>query len=102
MNCDNCEKRERLIASRNLAFQNRTFEIELYWKRTAYFMTAAGFIVAGIVEFITQDKVKPLIITALSLLLFIISFLWLRLNHGSKYWQKHWEDVVKKIEKAIE
>ncbi|WP_270245150.1 hypothetical protein [Lactococcus lactis] len=96
-------KLDRLIASRDKAFQNRTFEIELYWKRTAYFMTAVGAITAGIVAVLTKEGAKDTtyLMFFLSILLFIISLLWYMLNKGSKAWQERWESIVIAFEEDI-
>lgn len=68
----------------------RKFEIDLYWKRAAYFWTFTGAVMAGYITVInTSDKPKGQFI--LIILGMIFSLCWYFVNRGGKYWQLNWE-----------
>ena len=89
-----------------MALDTRKFEIELYWKRAAYFWTfialtfTSFFIVAnGSLENLNGAKETfKLIISALGIFL---SLCWFLGNKGSKYWQENWEFHVDLLEDDI-
>lgn len=113
------KKRDRtkaIEAAYRTAHRIREFEIELYWKRTAYIWAMqAAFI--GIVAFlwtggetVTQVEIVKhslvlrsntvstppylLLILALSTLALVIAWLWRMLILGAKFWQNNWERHV--------
>lgn len=81
-----CKKKEAL----NYALDIRKFEIELYWKRAAYFWTFISVTMAG---FIVAQKIgegdKAYLSVIISCLGFVFSFAWFYVNKGSKYWQEN-------------
>lgn len=86
------------------ALKTREFEIELYWKRTAYFW---AFIISIYVAYynvfmIDESEVKtfiqPAALITLSFLGFCFSLAWFMVNKGSKFWQENWEKHVKLLE----
>ena len=85
------------------ALDIRKFEIELYWKRTAYFW---AFIVANYTAYfflLVQDdlKNKNLYLTLLSFIGLLLAHAWQLSNKGSKFWQKNWEAHVSQLEKKV-
>jgi hypothetical protein len=87
------------------ALDIRKFEIELYWRRAAYFWAfiALSFTLYFIV--FTSDKIAgqlkneaELLATFLGLFL---SISWFLVNKGSKYWQENWEKQVDLLEEKV-
>src|SRR5205085_3893705 len=71
------------------ALDIRKFEIELYWKRAAYFWTLiaasfAGYFALQNVDPAKRNEPSIFIITCIG---FVLSFAWYLVNRGSKYWQ---------------
>jgi len=82
----------------------RKFEIELYWKRTSFFWTIIGAIIAGyFLAFSKLDSsVNSLkILFSLANLGLVFSIGWYFVNRGSKYWQVNWEKHLDTIEDDI-
>lgn len=82
----------------------RKFEIELYWKRTAFFWTIIGAIIAGyFLAFSKLDNgINSLkILFSLANLGLVFSIGWYFVNRGSKYWQVNWEKHLDTIEDDI-
>lgn len=82
----------------------RKFEIELYWKRTSFFWTLIGSIIAG--YFLTFSKADNSITTlkilfSLSNLGLVFSIGWYFVNRGSKFWQVNWEKHMDSIEDEV-
>lgn len=84
------------------ALDIRKFEIELYWKRAAYFWTFIGATFAGFiaVEASSAANNKDLSVM-LSCLGIVFSFAWVLVNRGSKQWQENWEKHVDMLEDEI-
>ncbi len=76
----------------------RKFEIDLYWKRAAYFWT---FIAAALAGYFALNKVpdknvdSTCLVACLGLL---FSVAWYLVNRGSKAWQHNWELHVDLLE----
>ncbi len=88
-----------------MAHDIRKFEIELYWKRAAYFWTFIAAALAG--YFLLQQRVTEgsfdsiysiYIVTCLG---FTFSLAWYLVNRGSKSWQRNWEMQVDLLEDEI-
>ena len=82
----------------------RKFEIELYWKRTSFFWTIIGAIIAGYFLALSKldDSINSLkILFSLANLGLVFSIGWYFVNRGSKYWQLNWEKHLDTIEDDI-
>ncbi len=78
------------------ALDIRKFEIELYWKRAAYFWVFIGLAFTGYFsKFPSGDKTILLIISCLGC---VFSFAWVLVNKASKKWQENWEHHVDLLE----
>jgi|TARA_B100000989_G_C19400934_1_gene409937 membrane-bound acyltransferase YfiQ involved in biofilm formation len=79
------------------ALDIRKFEIELYWKRTAYFWTLIAATFAGYVAIQSKnpDADLSLLVSSIGL---CFSIGWYFVNRGSKYWQGNWERHVDLLE----
>ncbi|MBU3069830.1 hypothetical protein KOI40_08355 [Aestuariicella sp. G3-2] len=84
------------------ALDIRKFEIELYWKRAAYFWTFIGAAFAGFiaVQASAADNKQDLSVM-LSCIGAVFSFAWVCVNRGSKQWQENWEKHVDMLEDGI-
>ena len=85
------QKRERALS---YALDNRKFEIELYWKRAAYFWTLIAAAFAGYFILASADQTKPHLIFLVGCIGTVLSVGWYLANRGSKYWQENWERHV--------
>ena len=93
------KKGERALAR---ALDTRKFEIELYWRRAAYFWTFIGAALAGFVAVQASGaETKQDLSVVLSCVGFVFSVAWLCVNRGSKYWQENWEKHVDMLEDNI-
>jgi|CZKF01.1.fsa_nt_gi hypothetical protein len=83
-----------------IALDVRKFEIDLYWKRAAYFWTiiAAAFIGFGAAQQLTDGPIRTDLSVVVSCLGTLFSFAWFCINKGSKYWQMNWEKHVDMLE----
>jgi hypothetical protein len=98
------ENRVKLRRALNRAYAQRTFEIEHYWKRAAYFW---GFQIAIFAAFgliwkeSGPQQPGPLILafSSLGILTAIANYLSAR---GSKFWQENWEKHIDILENAVE
>jgi hypothetical protein len=81
-----------------LAFQTalsaRNFEIDLFWRRSNYFLLLNAALVAGVAS--RSGSVG--LILGFSLTGFLVSTIWTRAVLGSKYWQERWESRLHRIE----
>lgn len=80
----------------------RKFEIDLYWRRAAYFWTFIGATFAGFIA--TQAsgaQNKQDLSVVLSCLGVVFSFAWVCVNRGSKFWQENWEKHVDLLENEV-
>lgn len=91
------------------AYEIRKFEIDLYWKRAAYFWTFIGVAFAGYAAaYSTETKGPAYTLADKELLLIIISCIgvvfsvaWHYVNKGGKFWQENWENHVELLENEI-
>lgn len=81
-----CNIREAL----DIALDCRKFEIELYWKRANYFVIIIGAIFIG--YYTVKSDIYSQILSCLG---YVVSFGWICLNRGSKFWQENWESNIK-------
>lgn len=77
-----------------IALETRKFEIELYWKRAAYFwaflVSAFGFY-SCIYKMNNSVLDKNLLLVFSSSVGLLLSLCFYFVNRGSKYWQENWE-----------
>jgi hypothetical protein len=82
--------------SYNTALNTRNFEISLFWQRSNYFLVLNSALAIG---FFNLQKLWYVLFLAVFGL--IVSWLWFRVNLGSKFWQLRWEQRLSEIEKEI-
>ena len=70
------------------ALNARRLEIELYWRRTAYFWTLIAASLAAFFLLISADRHQEELIFIVACIGTTISLAWYLANRGSKYWQK--------------
>ena len=89
-------KEDQINKALEIALDTRKFEIELYWKRTAYFVLFIGAIFVGYYNVFSNSKSHgaSLFIAALG---FLLSLLWYMANRGSKFWQENWEAHIEEL-----
>ncbi len=84
------------------ALDIRKFEIDLYWKRAAYFWAFIGATFAGYLGVqASSSEYKQDLAVILSCLGVVFSFAWFLVNRGSKYWQENWEKHVDVLEDKV-
>ncbi|MGY2800123.1 hypothetical protein ACVWV0_004399 [Ewingella americana] len=81
----------------------RKFEIELYWKRAAYFWTLITVAFAGYFSILSSEHMPnkfflSFIVSSIGL---VFTFAWFIANRGSKYWQENWENHLDLLEDNI-
>ena len=87
----------------NRALEIRRFEIDLYWKRAAYFWAFIGATFAGFLAIQASEAVnKQDLSVILSCLGIVFSFAWFCVNRGSKFWQENWEKHVDVLEDKVD
>jgi len=88
--------KDLIIKALEIALDTRKFEIELYWKRTGYFVLFIGAIFVGYYNVFSNSKSHwaSLFIAALG---FLLSLLWYMANRGSKFWQENWEAHIEEL-----
>lgn len=79
-----------------IALDTRNFEIGLFWQRSNYFLVLNAALAVGFFR-LTNNMYAIL----LAILGTFVSFLWYRVNLGSKYWQARWEHRLHEKEKEI-
>jgi hypothetical protein len=87
----------------SLALDIRKFEIELYWKRAAYFWLFNGAALIGYLSALTGKEIEnrsdALLLTSCVGLLFSVA--WYLVNRASKFWQLNWEAHVDLLEDPV-
>jgi len=78
----------------------RKFEIDLYWKRAAYFWTFIAATFAGFVVVHREPNTFRISYTIACLGL-IFSLAWYFVNRGSSAWQRNWEAHVDLLEDEV-
>lgn len=86
----------------------RKFEIELYWKRAAYFWAFVSVFFIGFYQTLPEPKSdgnflqeRLLINCAIILGGYIFSLGWFFVNKGSKFWQENWEGHIDMLENEL-
>lgn len=97
------EEKEQIKKALEIALDTRKFEIDLYWKRTAYFVLFISAVFIGYYNIIqTDDSIigtyqKEWLLLLLAALGFLLSLLWYIANRGSKFWQENWEAHIEQL-----
>lgn len=95
--------REKLEEAFKIALETRKFEIELYWKRTGYFVLFTSAVFIGYYKTLQSGELiigkyqKEWLLLLLSSLGFLLSLLWYMANRGSKFWQENWEAHIEML-----
>ncbi|MGH1593001.1 RipA family octameric membrane protein [Yersinia proxima] len=97
---------DRNLLALEKAHEIRKFEIELYWKRTAYFWTLIAAMFAGFLLLASKHSEKAIDNADLYLIFiastgFVFSYGWFLVNKGSKFWQENWEFHIDRLEDEI-
>ena len=79
-----------------IAIETRNLEINLFWQRSNYFLVLNTAIAVG-----TFSRISPDFRIPFAALGIVISYLWVCVNLGSKYWQVRWEYGVAQLENEI-
>lgn len=79
-----------------IALETRNLEIGLFWQRSNYFLVLNAALAIGF--FRLADNKYSLLLACLGA---FVSFLWYRVNLGSKFWQARWEYRLNQKEKEI-
>ncbi|WP_455061307.1 RipA family octameric membrane protein [Prevotella fusca] len=92
---------KKLEEAFQIALDTRKFEIDLYWKRTGYFVLFIGAVFVGYYRVLpisgSSDSKKEWLLLLLSSLGFLLSLLWYMANRGSKFWQENWEAHIEDL-----
>src|SRR3954453_2108820 len=93
-------KDSRQAEALRTALDIRKFEIDLYWKRAAYFWTfiAAAFAGYFVLQKEGADPANLSVVTSLGCL---FSLGWYFVNRGSSSWQRNWERHVDLLEDPV-
>ena len=78
----------------------RKFEIDLYWKSSAYFWAFNAAAFAGYAAQASSAQAPDLLVMIASFGL-VLSFAWYLVNRGSKQWQQNWEHHVDMLEDCV-
>jgi hypothetical protein len=89
----------------------RKFEIDLYWKRSAYFQTVLGIILGALALTLKTNEtagvksgwtIEVSVLQATILCLgSVLAFAWYAATRGGKYWQRNWESHVDVLEDKV-
>jgi hypothetical protein len=96
--------RERVEAALARAYQLRTFEIDLYWKRAAYFW-AFQIVIFAAIELLKPRRDQQsgdFLSLSLAVLGIFTSLAGCLSAAGSKFWQKNWESHIDMLEEQFE
>jgi hypothetical protein len=81
-----------------VALQTRNFEIELFWKRSAFFW---AFITAAFAGYAALRNFRSDLSVVVACFGAVCALAWTLANRGSKYWQETWETRVEKHESVV-
>lgn len=81
----------------------RKFEIEMYWKRAAYFwaiiaITFTGYFALASVNSFPLKNAFSLLLSSMGS---VFTLSWFLVNRGSKYWQENWENHLDLMENGV-
>lgn len=86
-----------------VALDVRKLEIDLYWKRAAYFWVFTGAALAGHLAAFTSKDLgeRPQAMLLTSCIGFVFACAWYFVNRASKFWQSNWEAHVDLLEDQV-
>lgn len=82
------------------AWETRNCEIELYWKRAAYFWTMIAVLFAAYGVALKDGDIRELSL-AIACVGLVLSVGWYLINRASAAWQKNWEAHVDALEDDV-
>lgn len=83
--------RGNLEEALKVALETRRFEIDLYWRRSNYFILFIGAV------FVAYFQADAFFLKFFLIVMgYISSFVWFCVNRGSKFWQENWEENIKR------
>lgn len=87
----------------DVALDIRKFEIDLYWKRAAYFWAFTGAAFAGFLAVFTgrESEFRSPALLLVASLGMVFSVAWYFVNRASKFWQAYWEGHVDLLEDEV-
>ncbi len=87
----------------DVALKTRNLEIELFWKRSNYFLVLNTAIAVGFFSLIEKVINMKLYIYALLFCVIgcFVCIAWLKVNLGSKFWQSYWEQILTEISSTM-
>lgn len=99
----NPENKDKVAKALEHALDIRKFEIDLYWKRAAYFWTLIAAAFAGFFAILGSKELhdKEYLAYIVGCIGLLFTWAWFLVNRGSKYWQENWENHVDMLEDAI-
>lgn len=77
-----------------IALETRTLEINLYWKRSAYFVAFISVVFIGYYKIGCNEHLLKTLLAGMG---FLLSVLWYAANRASKFWQENWEAHIKEL-----
>ncbi len=92
----------------DIALQTRNFEIDMFWKRSNYFLVLNTAIAVGFVSLIKEggyinvDVLSYTYALVFCFIGFVVCLAWVKVNLGSKYWQSHWEQILEDNAKKMD
>ena len=97
------ENQEKLIRAFQTAYDIRKFEIDLYWKRAAYFWAFIAITFTGYFAALkTVVEYNDIVLFCLNSMGIVFSWTWVLVLKGSKYWQENWEKLVSEKEEKVQ
>ncbi|HSX55683.1 MAG TPA: hypothetical protein VLG14_10320 [Sphingomonas sp.] len=92
----------RREAALKRAYELRSFEIELFWKRATFFFAGQVAIFAALAVMIRFDQMQSFYALPVALLGVCTAWLGWRSAQGAKFWQQNWERHIDILEDDIE
>lgn len=93
------------------AIENRKIELDLYWRRAAYFWVFIGLTWGAVGKIVFDMKfgdpvrnfnlVQSFILFGVVCIGFCLSLSWYFMNRGSKFWIENWEHQIYQLEGSI-
>ena len=117
----NKSEEEKIREAYNKAHDIRKFEIEMYWRRSAYLWTLQGAALAALAIVLSRftfnadciepypetddkcylDRIRLVVVVAIWCFGTFGAFVWLLLLRGAKFWQNNWERHVDFLEDKV-